>query len=91
MGSFGYFPSYALGNLYGLQFFQKLKADIPHFDAAVAKGDFPVIRNWLKENIYLWGCRLDPPDLLKKVTGQSLQAEPFLNYIESKYEGIYGI
>ncbi|AEF80510.1 carboxypeptidase M32 [Leadbettera azotonutricia] len=91
MGSFGYFPSYALGNLYGLQFFQKLKADIPNFDAIVAKGDFSVIQNWLKENIYLWGCRLDPPELLKKVTGQSLQAEPFLNYIESKYSGIYGI
>jgi carboxypeptidase Taq len=91
MGSFGYFPSYALGNLYGLQFFQKLKADIPHFDTAVAKGDFSAIQNWLRENIYVWGCRLDPPELLEKVTGQSLKAEPFLSYIENKYEGIYGI
>ncbi|MCL2833070.1 MAG: carboxypeptidase M32 [Treponema sp.] len=90
MGSFGYFPSYALGNLYGLQFFGSLKKDIPDADAKISAGDFAVIHNWLHENIHKWGRRLDPPDLLKKVTGQNLSVRPFLNYIEEKYSGIYG-
>jgi carboxypeptidase Taq len=90
MGSFGYFPSYALGNLYGLQFFQVLKADLPRLWEDSARGDFSAVRDWLADTIYVWGRRLDPPDLLKKVTGQNLSAEPFLNYIEEKYADIYG-
>jgi carboxypeptidase Taq len=91
MGSFGYFPSYALGNLYGLQFWQKLKADLPEAEEYIARGNFTPIRAWLSDTIYIWGRRLDPPELLKKVTGAALSAEPFLNYIEDKYAGVYGI
>ncbi|MCL2318508.1 MAG: carboxypeptidase M32, partial [Treponema sp.] len=90
MGSFGYFPSYALGNLYGLQFWEKLKADIPDAEELITRGNFAPIRRWLKDTIYVWGRRLEPSVLLKAVTGNVLSAEPFLNYIESKYSGIYG-
>jgi len=90
MGSFGYFPSYALGNLYGLQFWEKLRSEIPDAELQIAQGNFAPIRDWLKETIYIWGCRKDPSELLKTVTGKSLSAEPFLDYVESKYAGIYG-
>ncbi|MCL2213917.1 MAG: carboxypeptidase M32 [Treponema sp.] len=90
-GSFGYFPSYALGNLYGLQFFGKLKADISSFEDLVTKGDFLPIHDWLRDNIHKWGRRLAPGELLKKVTGEELSIDPFLNYIKEKYSKIYGI
>jgi carboxypeptidase Taq len=90
MGSFGYFPSYALGNLYGLQFFGRLRKDLPDLEDSVRKGDFAPIHNWLRDNIYVWGRRLEPSELLKKVTGETLSVGPFLNYIEEKYSGIYG-
>ena len=89
MGSFGYFPSYALGNLYGLQFWEKLKADIPEVEETIARGNFALMRDWLRDNIYVWGCRLEPSALLEAVTGKALSAEPFLSYIESKYSEIY--
>ena len=89
MGSFGYFPSYALGNLYGLQFWEKLKAEIPDVDEHIEKGNFIPIRGWLRDTIYIWGRRLLAPELLKTVTGKSLSAEPFLLYIKSKYSDIY--
>jgi carboxypeptidase Taq len=91
MGSFGYFPSYALGNLYGLQFFNKLCSDIPNVEEHIRRGDFAPVYAWLRDAIYVWGRRLDPPDLLRKVTGGGLSVYPFLNYIEEKYAGIYGI
>jgi len=91
MGSFGYFPSYALGNLYGLQFWEKLKSDLPRAGDLIAEGNFAPIRAWLRDTIYVWGQRPDPQDLLKTVTGKGLSAEPFLGYIESKYTGIYGL
>ena len=90
MGAFGYFPSYALGNLYGLDFWEKLKSDIPGTDQLIAEGNFTPIRTWLRDTIYVWGRRLEPPLLLKTVTGKSLSPEPFLTYIESKYAEIYG-
>jgi carboxypeptidase Taq len=89
MGSFGYFPSYVLGNLYGLQFTQKLKSDIPEFDSLVAAGNFNPCREWLRDNIYCWGSRLEPAELLQRVTGEKLSAEPFLEYLEGKYADLY--
>jgi carboxypeptidase Taq len=91
MGSFGYFPSYALGNLYGLQIAGKLRQDLGDFDVLAARGRFAEIRDWLGDRIYRWGCRLEPVELLMKVTGEVLSAEPFVNYIEKKYGSLYGI
>jgi carboxypeptidase Taq len=85
MGAFGYFPSYALGNLYGLQFFRKLESEVPDIAGLVAGGQFSPIRDWLRDNIYAWGCRLEPARLLERVTGEKLRVEPFLDYIEEKY------
>ncbi|QQO10680.1 carboxypeptidase M32 [Breznakiella homolactica] len=90
MGAFGYFPSYALGNLYGLQFWRKLNADIPHAEAAIAQGEFAGIREWLRDTLYVWGSRLEPAELLFKVCGEKLSVDPFAEYLERKYSDIYG-
>jgi carboxypeptidase Taq len=90
MGSFGYFPSYALGNLYGLQILRKIKSDIPNFENSIALGKFDTLREWLNDNIYRWGCRLEPAELLRKITGEKLSVIPFLEYIEEKYTNLYG-
>jgi carboxypeptidase Taq len=91
MGSFGYFPSYALGNLYGLQIWKKLRRDLPDVEKAIARGDFGDLHTWLREKIYVRGCRPDPAELLMEITGESLSAIPFLEYIKSKYAELYGI
>jgi carboxypeptidase Taq len=91
MGSFGYFPGYALGNLYGLQIAGKLREDLGDLDPLAARGRFAAIRDWLGDRIYRWGCRLEPAELLLKVTGEALSAEPFVDYIEKKYGSLYGI
>ncbi|MCL2127110.1 MAG: carboxypeptidase M32 [Treponema sp.] len=90
MGAFGYFPSYVLGNLYGLQFTRKLREDIPELDELTAEGNFTRLHIWLRDNICRWGRRLEPAELLEKVTGEKLQAGPFLEYIEKKYGELYG-
>jgi len=89
IGAFGYFPSYALGNLYGLQFWEKLKSELPGTNELITGGNFSAIRSWLQDNIYVWGRRMEPRELLKTVTGNDLSAEPFLDYITLKYSGIY--
>lgn len=89
MGSFGYFPSYALGNLYGLQIHQRILADIPGFETQVACGRFDEIQAWLVKNVYAWGARLTPSELLMKITGEKLSVTPFLEYLEAKYTALY--
>ncbi|MDR0449763.1 MAG: carboxypeptidase M32 [Treponema sp.] len=90
MGAFGYFPSYALGNLYGLQIRRKLAEDIPDYETRLAEGSYGAVHGWLKDRVYAWGRRLSPRELLFKITGEQLSAEPFLGYIESKYTELYG-
>jgi carboxypeptidase Taq len=90
MGAFGYFPSYALGNLYALQFWKKCRADIPHIDELLIRREYAEIHTWLKEKIHVFGRRLDPAELLERAAGEKLSAIPFLEYLETKYAELYG-
>ena len=88
-GSFGYFPSYALGNLYGAQFLGKMLKEMPEYNKNIAKGNLDEIRLWLKENIHKYGCVYKPAELIKKVTGEELTAKYFIEYLNNKYSEIY--
>ena len=88
-GAFGYFPSYALGNLYSAQIYATARKKISNFDELVSKGDFEPILAWLRENIFSMGKRYTPAELIKKVTGEQLNPQLFFNYLKEKYEVIY--
>lgn len=90
-GSFGYFPSYMLGNLYAAQLFSKLKQDIPDYSLELEKGNATIIITWLKENIHQYGKMFEPQELIYKVTGETLNPKYFVDYITNKYTEIYNI
>ncbi|WP_373897170.1 carboxypeptidase M32 [Haloimpatiens sp. FM7315] len=90
-GDFGYFPSYALGNLYGAQFLNKMKEDIKDLNSQISKGNLDIIHQWLKENIHKYGSVYKPADLIKKVTGEELTAKYFIEYLNEKYKDIYNL
>ena len=90
MGAFGYFPSYALGNLYGAQFRTALRRDIGDFDGAIEAGDFTRILAWLRDRIHKHGRGVLPEDLVLSVTGKPPSSSDFLGYLEEKYADIYG-
>lgn len=90
-GNFGYFPSYALGNLYGAQFLNILRKDIPDLDKRIEQGDLEVIHSWLKEHIHKHGSVYKPEELIKKVTGEKLNAKYYIDYITAKFSSIYGL
>jgi len=91
MGAFGYFPSYALGNLYGLQIWEALQADIPDVEASIEQKNYAPILQWLRAQVHVHGCRYEPKDLIVKITGKPLSAEPFINYLEHKYGQLYAL
>ncbi|AFG34978.1 carboxypeptidase M32 [Fervidobacterium pennivorans subsp. shakshaketiis] len=89
-GNFGYFPTYALGNLYAAQIFEKLEEEID-FEDIVSKGEFYVIKDFLREKIHSKGKMYEPAELIKMVTGKPLSYEPFVRYVKEKYSKVYGI
>lgn len=86
----GYFQSYALGNIYDGQINEAIKKDVPNFTELIGKGEFKPIIDWLTENLWSYGRSITALDLIKKVTGEGLNAEPFLAYLDEKYGKIYG-
>ena len=89
-GSFGYFPSYALGNIYAGQILSAMEKEIPDWRRPLAKGDFQKVKQWLIENVYAQGNLYDPADLLRKITGEKITARNYVDYLNAKYSKLYG-
>lgn len=90
-GAIGYFPTYALGNLYGAQFTAAMEAELGELAPRIQQGDFDTILGWLRRNIHQHGSAKTPAELLQDITGQELQAQPFIDYLTSKYREIYNL
>ena len=90
-GAIGYFPTYALGNLYAAQFFEKALADVPDLYEQFASGKFDGLRSWLGENIHCHGMRYRAAELCKKITGTSLSSGPLIRHLEGKLKPLYGL
>jgi carboxypeptidase Taq len=89
-GLYGYFPTYTLGNIYSGQITAALTRDLPDWHNQVIQDNLNVVRGWLIKNVHSYGNLYDPADLIKKITGENLDAEPYLRYLHEKYSGLYG-
>ncbi|KGA96661.1 peptidase M32 [Alkalihalobacillus alcalophilus ATCC 27647 = CGMCC 1.3604] len=89
MGSFGYFPSYALGYIYAAQMKEEIIKDIPEYDELLLSGDNAKIRNWLTENVHKHGGMKKPAEIIKDITGGGINSEPLVNYLTEKYSRLY--
>ena len=89
-GLYGYFPTYALGNIYSGQIVSAMQQQNPNWRNELAQGNLLPIRKWLAQNIYSQGDLYDPTDLIKKATGSELKVKTYLNYLEEKYSKLYG-
>jgi carboxypeptidase Taq len=89
-GLYGYFPSYALGNIYDGQIIDALTKSLPNWRSQIAEGQLEPVNQWLKLNIHCRGNLTDPEDLIKQATGSPLDSKCFLNYLNEKYSALYG-
>ena len=82
-------PSYALGNLYGAQFYHQMKKDIPNVTEQIEAGDLTEIFNWLKTNVHEQGNLYTPAELVNVDRG-TIESTIFPKIIEMKnYSRIY--
>jgi carboxypeptidase Taq len=89
MGNFGYFPTYALGNLYAAHLFEAFEMAHPDWEQRVAEGELLFINNWLKEMIHRHGRRFQSKELLKQVSRRAFSINSFIQYLTKKYSEIY--
>jgi len=85
VGSFGYFPSYAIGAVIAGQLYESLRADRPELDDEIAAGHFAGLLDWLRQNVHSVAATVSMPELIRNATGKPLSAAAWLRYVEAKY------
>ena len=85
VGSFGYFPSYALGAVIAAQLNESLRNSVPALDEQLARGEFSGLLGWLRTHVHGLGAKVPVQDLLRGATGKPLSAAAYIRYVEAKY------
>ena len=88
MGQFGYFPAYALGNMYNAQYSARLKKELP-FEQLLREGNLKAIYDWKQKNLYCHGSLYTPDELMNMVTGESLNAKYLVQHLTDKFTKLY--
>jgi len=87
-GSFGYFPTYALGSAYSAQIVSYMKKDLD-LDALIKTEDFATIKEWLSDKIHQYGTIYTPNELMEKSFGETFNADYYVDYLTEKYSKLY--
>lgn len=85
----GYFQSYALGNIYDGQILEAMKKDLPDMEQKIGAGNVTSVTEWMRDHIWKYGSCYTAGEMIRKLTGEGLDAGPFLRYLKEKYTGIY--
>jgi carboxypeptidase Taq len=88
-GSFGYFPTYTLGNLYSALLWDAYRADDPAAEDHIRAGELQHVLAWMREHVHRHGSIEDGEDLIRRVTGSGLDHAPFMRYLRAKYRPLY--
>ena len=89
-GSFGYFPTYALGSGYAAQFVHAMSKDID-IDEALANDQFSKLKDWLREHIHQYGGLYSPLEQIKIATGEDFDPQYYVDYLVNKYTKLYNL
>ena len=88
-GMFGYFSTYALGNLVSAQLWEKINESITDLSEEIQAGEFSSLLTWLRGNVHIHGRKFEPQELVKRVTGSKIDPAPYIQYLREKYGEIY--
>ena len=89
VGLFGYFPTYALGNVYAGCLYQSLAADLPDLDQQLQRGDTSAATAWLRARLQRFGALRGPRDTIAHACGFMPDEAPLLDYLETKFTALY--
>ncbi len=88
-GSFGYFPSYCLGNMIAAQLWARVRQLRPGIEEDFSRRDFSWLLAWLRENVHAPARRFSALELVRRVTGEELSPRHLVEYLRERYGGLY--
>ncbi len=89
-GVFGYFPTYALGNVIAGQLWERIATDIPQVEEGIGRGELVPLRDWLRDNLHRHGNKFMPKELIERVAGGPIDVEPYVAQLRKRAAEIYG-
>jgi carboxypeptidase Taq len=90
-GAFGYFPTYSLGNVIAAQVWDLTSETLPDLSEQLGHGELQPLRDWLRERLYRHGAKFTPAEMIERLLGGPLSAEPLLRHLGGKMGEIYGL
>ncbi len=84
-GAIGYFSTYLLGTVMSVQIWEKAVESLGDLDEQLGRGDFGPLREWLGENVHAHGRKYAPQETLRRATGSTIDAKPYLAYLKRKF------
>jgi len=90
-GVFGYFPTYALGNVIAGQLWTRITSEIPDVEERMGRGELTGLRDWLRENLHRHGNKFLPKELIERVVGGPVDVGPYLGQLRERATEIYGV
>ena len=90
-GSFGYFPTYSLGNVIAGQIWAVAQGSLPDLEQQLRSGELAPLRDWLRARLYRHGGKFNPAEMIERVCGAPLSVEPYLDQMRRKMGEIYGL
>ena len=84
-GLWGYFPTYALGNVYAGCLYEALRVARPNLDSELAVGNVSGATEWLKDAVQIHGGLYRPTELIERASGLVPSEGPLLSYLERKF------
>ncbi|HBS50677.1 MAG TPA: carboxypeptidase M32 [Rhodobacteraceae bacterium] len=91
VGLFGYFPTYALGNVYAGCLHQALRRDVPDLDDHLARGVTEPATAWLREAVQQHGAVYVPRAVIERASGMAPSEGPLLDYLDAKFGALYQV
>lgn len=89
-GSFGYFPSYALGFMYAAQLYHAMNQQFD-VEAVLASEDYSRIIEWNKKHIHQFGASKKPNELILNATGEVLNPTYLIDYMRKIFFDVYQV
>jgi carboxypeptidase Taq len=68
-----------------VQIWQKVVEDVPDIEEQIERGEFGALREWLGEHVHALGRKFSPQETLRRATGATIDAKPYLAYLRAKY------
>ena len=83
--SYGYFPTYALGNVLSVQIWRALEQEHSDLDAQLESGDLSTLYETLRRRLYRHGRKFTPLETLERAVGATeIDPQPYLEYLRAK-------